>query len=103
MKLGIKLLEMVKDIKIKHSDPPSPPLLKRLFMGEQTFLGKFMGWLFYMGSNNQIMQGGRKSSVIRIMEGFVLKVNGKEVSKAEPSLISILLTLTWSIDILFGK
>ena len=30
-------------------------------MGEQTFLGKFMGELFYMGSNEQIMQGGRKS------------------------------------------
>ena len=36
-------------------------LLKMLFMGEQTFLGKFMGELFYMGSNEQIMQGGRKS------------------------------------------
>ena len=30
-------------------------------MGEQSFLGKFMGGLFYMGSNDQIMQGGRKS------------------------------------------
>ena len=29
-------------------------------MGKQTFLGKFMGGLFYIGSNDQI-QGGRKS------------------------------------------
>ena len=45
--------------------PPHPKVLqmflKMLFMGEQTFLGKFMGELFYMGSNEQIMQGGRKS------------------------------------------
>ena len=32
-------------------------------MKEQTFLGKFMGWLFYMGSNDQIMQGRRKSFI----------------------------------------
>ena len=36
-------------------------LLKKVFLVEQTFLGKFMGRLFYMGSNDQIMQGGRKS------------------------------------------
>ena len=30
-------------------------------MEEQSFLGKFMGGLFYMGSNDQIMQRGRKS------------------------------------------
>ena len=29
-------------------------------MGEQTFLGKFMGGLFYMGSNDQILQGEKK-------------------------------------------
>ena len=33
-------------------------------MGEQTFLGKFMGGLFYMGSNDQIMQGGGNTSQI---------------------------------------
>ena len=35
--------------------------LKKLFMGEQASLGKFMGGLFYMGSNDQIIQVGRKS------------------------------------------
>ena len=30
-------------------------------MGEQTFLCKFMGVLFCMGTNDQIMQGGRES------------------------------------------
>ena len=29
-------------------------------MGEQTFLGKFMGGLFYMGSNDQILQREKK-------------------------------------------
>ena len=68
MKLGMKLLEMAKDMKIKHSVSFSQKtnvwedffLLKRLFMGEQTFLGKFMGGLFYMGSNDQILQGEKK-------------------------------------------
>ena len=63
----MKLLEIVKDVKIKHS--VSFPkkvwekffLLKKLFLVEQTFLGKFMGGLFYMGSRYHIMQGGRKS------------------------------------------
>ena len=59
---------MVKDMKIKHSVSSSPKkiweeffLLKKLFLVEQTFLGKFMRGLFYMGSNDQIMQGGTKS------------------------------------------
>ena len=54
----MKLLEMVKDMKIKYS-VSSPPkvwedffLLKKLFMGEQAFLGEFMGRLFYIGSND---------------------------------------------------
>ena len=65
-KLGMKLLEMVKDMEINHSVSSALKVwedvffLKKLFM--QTFLGKFMGGgLFYMGSNDQIMQGGRKS------------------------------------------
>ena len=35
--------------------------LKKAFHEEQTFLGKFMGGLFYIRSNDQIMQRGRKS------------------------------------------
>ena len=38
-------------------------LLKKLFMGEQTFFVKFMEGLFYIGSNDQIIQGGRKSFI----------------------------------------
>ena len=28
-------------------------------MGEQTFLGNFFGGMFYMGTNDQIIQGGK--------------------------------------------
>ena len=30
---------------------------KKLFMGEETFLGKFFLGMFYMENNDQIMQG----------------------------------------------
>ena len=48
----MKLLEIGKDMKIKHSvySPPSKYegtfFLKKLCMGEQTFLDKFMGGCF---------------------------------------------------------
>ena len=63
----MKILGMVKDMKLKHSFS-SPQkiwedfsLFVKLFVGEQTFLGKFMGGSFFMGSDDQIMQDGRKS------------------------------------------
>ena len=62
----MKLLEMVKDVNIKYgvSSPQNYGrtffLLKRIFMGEQ-FFGQIYGGLFYIGSNDQIMQRGRKS------------------------------------------
>ena len=37
------------------------------------------------------------------MEGFVLEVNGWVVSKVMSCLVSLMLTLTWSIDILSKK
>ena len=37
------------------------------------------------------------------MEGFILQVNGLEVSRIESSSVSLLLTLIWVIDILFEK
>ena len=44
---------------------PLPPtkyggtfFIEKLCMGEQTFLDKFFGGMFYMGTNDQIMQGG---------------------------------------------
>ena len=56
----MKLLEMVKDMKIKSSVSSNQKygdffLLKNLLMREQNFLGKFMGRLFYTGSNDQVM------------------------------------------------
>ena len=38
-----------------------------------------------------------------IMEAFILKVDGEQVSKVESSSVSLLSTLTWGIDILFEK
>ena len=62
----MKLLELVKYMKIKHSVSSSQKygrtfLFKKLFMGQQTLLGKFIGRFFYIGSSDQIMQGGKKS------------------------------------------
>ena len=38
------------------------------------------------------------------MKGFIiLKVNSKEISKVVPCSVSLILTLTWGIDILFEK
>ena len=44
-KLGMKLLEMGKDMKIKqcHTLQGGTSFAKKLCIGEQTFLGKFMG------------------------------------------------------------
>ena len=49
---------------------------KKLCMGEQTFCGKFMGGIFYMGIIDQIMQG----------QGG--RVTGEEVSMVESSYFS---------------
>ena len=64
----MKLSEMGKYIKIKHSISSLPKVwgtffLKKLCMGEQAFLGKFIGaGGFHMGTNDQIMQGGEQVS-----------------------------------------
>ena len=62
--LGMKLLKMGKDVKVKRSDSFLPNyggtfFLERSRLGEQTFLNKFMGGLFYMETNDQIMPWGR--------------------------------------------
>ena len=52
-KLGMKLLEMGKDMKIKHSNNKVWGKFfrkKKLCMREQTFFCKFIGGLFYMGT-----------------------------------------------------
>ena len=63
-KVRDELLEMGNDLKIKHSvsSPPTkygePFFIKKLCMGEQMFSGKFFGGIFYMGTTDQMMQGG---------------------------------------------
>ena len=60
-KVRNELLKMGQGFKIKHSVsfPPTKYgqtfFIKKLCMGEQTFLGG----MFYMGTNDQIMQEGR--------------------------------------------
>ena len=60
----MKLLEMGKDMKIKHS-VSSPPakygecFRKKALLGRIHFLGQIYGRMFYMGTNDQIMQGGK--------------------------------------------
>ena len=62
----MKLLEMGKDLKINHSFSSLHLgklfFAKRLCIGEQRFWSKFMGGgggLFYTGTNDQIMEGGK--------------------------------------------
>ena len=54
-----EFLEMVKYLKRNHSVsyPPYKFFMKKLCVGEQTFLGQMFCEIFYMGTNNQIMQG----------------------------------------------
>ena len=57
----MKLLEMVKDMKIKHSISPQSMgdfFLKKSLHGEQTFLDKFIGGCFTWGLI--IIQGGEE-------------------------------------------
>ena len=55
---------MGKDMKIKHS-VSSPPakygecFRKKALLGRIHFLGQIYGRMFYMGTNDQIMQGGK--------------------------------------------
>ena len=66
-KLEMKLLEMGKDMKVKHSISNISPkvwgtfFLKKLWKGEKNIFGQICGGLFYMDCNDQIMQGWRKS------------------------------------------
>ena len=41
--------------------------------------------------------------VYRVMEGFILEVNGYEVSKVDSNSVSVSLILTWVVNILFEK
>ena len=41
--------------------------------------------------------------VYRVMEGFILEVNGYEVSKVDSNSVSVSLILTWVVNILFER
>ena len=41
--------------------------------------------------------------VYRVMEGFILEVNGYEVSKVDSNSVSVSLILTWVVNMLFEK
>ena len=74
-------------------------------MAQQTFLGKFMGGMFYMGTNDQIIQGEESftnafsSNMNPVNLRIFIKVNDKEVSKVDSSSFSLSLTQTWFINI----
>ena len=74
-------------------------------MAQQTFFGKFMGGMFYMGTNDQIIQGEESftnafsSNMNTVNLRIFLKVNSKEVSKVDSSSVSLSLTQTWFINI----
>ena len=54
-------------------------------MGEQTFLGNFFGGMFYIGTNDQIIQGGKL--MVKRFQGRV-------------KLVFPLINLTWVIGTL---
>ena len=62
--LGMKLLEMGKDVNIKHSVPFPPCKVwgnffpKKPLHDETNVFGQIYGEMFYMVTNDQIMQGG---------------------------------------------
>ena len=39
----------------------------------------------------------------KIMKGFILKINSKEISKVASFSVPFMLNLTWGIDVLFEK
>ena len=69
IKVGDKLLEMEKDLGIQHSVSSSPNKIwanffhKKALHGETIYFGNFFFFFWrggvYMGTNDQIMQGGK--------------------------------------------
>ena len=93
-KLGMKFLEMGKDMKIMQQCLLSPYKVqgnffaKKLCMGGQNYLGKFMGGCFTWG----LIIRSRKG-VSQWLKGF----------KGRVKLVFFSLILTWVTDILFQK
>ena len=63
----MKFLEMGKDMKIKHS--VSSPLRKKALHGGTSIFGQNYGEMFYVGTNDQIMQG-EKLMIIRFHRSY---------------------------------
>ena len=61
----MKLLEMGKDMKIKDGNSSLPTkywgtlFVKKALHGGTNFFGQIYGGMFYIGTNDQIMQGGK--------------------------------------------
>ena len=61
----MKVLEMGKDMKIKHSVSSSPTKYGGTFFSKKAlhlgtnFFGQIYGRMSYVGTNDQIMQGGK--------------------------------------------
>ena len=74
----MRLLEMEKDMKIKHS--VSFPLYKawgkcfckNVLHGETNFLGQIYGGMFYMETNNQIVHRGKLGRVKLVFLSLIL-------------------------------
>ena len=78
--------------------------LKKLCMAQQTFWGKFMGRMFYMGTNDQIIQGEKSftNAFSTNMNTINLRIFLKifEVFlKVDSNSISLSLIQTWLINI----
>ena len=99
----MKLLEMEKDMKIKHS-VSSLFFLKKLFenLGTEAEGGCFTWSLIIKsckGGGKVLKMHFKSKPIYSIMEGFILEVNVWEVSKVKSSTVSLLLTLIRGIDI----
>ena len=91
----MKLLEMGKDMKIKYTVSSRPTkygqtfFVKKLCIGGTNFFGQIYRGMFYMGTNDQIVQG----ESLWLLRSF----------KDRVKLVFLSLTLTRVVDILFEK
>ena len=83
-KLGMKLIEMGKYMKIKNSVSSTPPKYGGFFSykdfawGNKLFWANLWGIVLHRDLMIRSCMGGRKVSkkVYKIMEGFIVEVNG---------------------------
>ena len=85
----MKLLEMGKDIKIKHTVSSRPTkygetfFVKKLCIGGTNFFGQIYRGMFYMGTNDQIVQG----ESLRLLRSFKDRVKLVFLSLTLPELL----------------